>query len=108
MLLLKQVYFTRKLQKGELKNLGMLREVQNMIMEWYGVESSEIVVQARIEDMQESEKVRIFHNEQHQKHIKRSSILKLRTEEHGIIEGHKAWSSAESAFKSSPQSCNPL
>ena len=51
------------------------------------------LVQARIEDMQESEKVRIFHHEQHQKHIKRSSILKLRTEEHGIIEGHKACSS---------------
>ena len=33
-------------------------------------------------------KVRIFHHEQHQKHLKRSAILRLETE-HGLIEGHK-------------------
>ena len=92
MLLLKQVYFTKKLQEGELNKLGMLREVQDLIMEWYEIESTKIVVQARIEDMEESEKVRIFHHEQHQRHIKKSSILKLKTEEHGIIEGHNACS----------------
>ena len=34
-----------------------------------------------------NEKVRIYHHDLHKKHVKRSSILKLQTEE-GIIEGH--------------------
>ena len=46
------------------------------------------MIQSRVDDVQQSEKVRIFHHEQHQKHLKRSAILKLETEQ-GLIEGHK-------------------
>ena len=93
MLLVKQSYFTKKVQDGEINKLGMLREIQNRIMEWYEEESKKVVIQARVDDMQESEKVRIFHHEQHQKQIKRSAILSLKTPEYGLIEGHKACSS---------------
>ena len=89
MLLLKQSYFTKKLQEGKLTMLGQLRDVQTKINEWYEEESKKIVIQARVDDVQESEKVSIFHHEQHLKHIKRSAILKLNTKEVGIIEGHK-------------------
>jgi hypothetical protein len=67
----------------------MLREVQMLIVEWFEDESSKIAIQSRVEDIEQSEKVRIFHHEQHRKHFKRSAILKLKTEEHVIIEGHK-------------------
>ena len=90
MLLLKQSYFTRKMQEGNLEILGQLKEVQVSIMEWYEEESSKIVLQSRVEDVQESEKVRIFHHEQHAKHIRKSSILKLDTEDQGLLEGHQA------------------
>ena len=92
MLLLKQVYYTKKLQAGEVNKLGQLREIQAEILEWYEEESRKIVIQSRVEDVQQSEKVRIFHHEQHQKHLKRSAILKLKTEENGLLEGHKACS----------------
>ena len=45
-----------------------------------------------MEDCQASEKVRIFHHEQHRKLVKRSAILKLETSE-GVLEGHNACSS---------------
>ena len=39
--------------------------------------------------MDSSEKVRIYHHELHARHIRRSSILKLKTEDE-ILEGHEA------------------
>ena len=59
-------------------------------MEWYGEESSKLILQSRVEDVQESEKVRIFHHEQHAKHIRKSTILKLDTEDQGLLEGNQA------------------
>ena len=85
---LKQIYFTNKVQKGEMFYLGQLKKVNYNIIEWYDIESSKIVLQSRVEDVQQSEKVRIFHHEQHQKHLKKSSILKLDTED-GLIEDHQ-------------------
>ena len=49
------------------------------------------MLQSRVEDVQQSEKVRIFHHEQHIKHCKKSAILKLDTED-GILVGHDACS----------------
>ena len=39
-------------------------------------------------EFQDSEKVRIYHHEIHQKYIKKTSILKLETEQ-GVLEGHE-------------------
>jgi hypothetical protein len=89
-MLLKQSYFTKKLQEGQVNMLGQLKEIQASIMKWYEEESKKIIIQSRVEDVQESEKVRIFHHEQHSKHIKKSSILKLSTDNHGVLEGHQA------------------
>ena len=49
-------------------------------MEWYQNESRTVVLQSRVDDVQESEKIRIYHHEQHQKSIKKTAILKLETE----------------------------
>ena len=92
LLLLRQVYVTNKLQTGEVGRLGELREVQENIKLWYEEESKKIIIQSRVDDVQFSEKVRIFHHEQHQKLIKRSAILQLDTE-HGTLTGHSACSS---------------
>ena len=88
-LLLKQCYLTNELQSGAINKLGKLKEVQADIMKWYENESKKIILQARVGDVQESEKVRIYHHEQHQKQYKKSTILKLDTEV-GRLEGHKA------------------
>ena len=42
-----------------------------------------------MEDIIQSEKVRIYHHEIHHKHIKKTSILKLQVENE-ILEGHSA------------------
>ena len=47
--------------------------------------------QSRVDDIQTSEKVRIYHHELHKKSLKRSFIMKLETE-HGLLEGQAACS----------------
>ena len=45
--------------------------------------------QYRVDEITQSEKVRIYHHELHQKHIRKSSILKLQTKD-TLLEGHSA------------------
>ena len=45
-------------------------------------------MQSKTDEVNSSEGVRIYHHELHAKHIKKSSILKLNTE-NGILEGHE-------------------
>ena len=61
------------------------------IEDWFSSEVEKVKHQSRIDDVQQSEKVRIFHHEIHQQNIKRSSILMLRTKD-GLLEGHNACS----------------
>ena len=74
-----------------MSRLAQLKHVQSEIQEWYEAESRKVVLQSRVDDVQQSEKIRIFHHEQHVKHCKKSAILKLETEE-GLIVGHEACS----------------
>ena len=87
---MKQSYYTRELQAVKVDRLGVLNDIKARIGEWYERESNKVILQSRVEDVQQSEKVRIFHHEQHQ-HCKRSPILKLDTET-GLIQGHQAFS----------------
>ena len=91
LLTLRQSYLTRKIQSGETSWLAALREVQLRIEDWFEEELDKIKYQSRVDDVQNSEKVRIFHHEIHQKNIKRSSILKLDTGS-GLLHGHQACS----------------
>ena len=85
---MKQIYFTKELQSGNKEMLGKLKEVKAEICEWYDLESKKIILQSRVEVIQQSEKVRIFHHEQHKKQVKKSSILKLDTGSE-ILAGHE-------------------
>ena len=91
-LLLKQSFHTKELQAGNIDNFVKLRQVQGEIEEWYEMESKKVIVQSRVDDVQESEKIRIYHHEQHVKHCKKSAILKLETDE-GLLLGHEDCSS---------------
>ena len=89
LLLLRQSYLTKKLQQGHLDRLAELKAVQLMITTWYDQECEKVKHQSRVQEITQDEKVRIYHHELHSKHIKKSSILKLNTEE-GMLEGHDA------------------
>ena len=69
--------------------LPALREVQLRIEDWFETEVEKVKHQSRVEDIQTSEKVRIYHHELHKKNYKKSTILKLQTEQ-GLLEGHDA------------------
>ena len=90
-LLLKLSFHTKELQAGNMESFVQLRQVQAEIKEWYELESRKVILQSRVDDVQQSEKIRIFHHEQHAKHCKKSAILKLDTE-HGVLAGHDACS----------------
>ena len=62
-LMMMQGYFNSDLQAGNWDNLWQLKQVQADIREWYEEESRKIVIQSRVEDVQNSEKERIFHHE---------------------------------------------
>ena len=88
LLIMRQSYLTRKIHSGEQGWLTPLKEVQLRIEEWFDSELEKVKYQSRVEDIQSSEKVRIFHHEIHQKNNKRSSILRLKTDQ-GLLEGHQ-------------------
>ena len=90
-LLMKQVFFTKELQAGDMSRFGQLIDIKARIQEWYENESRKVVLQSKVDDVQQSEKVRIYHHEQHKKQIKKTSILKLQTET-GQLLGHDACS----------------
>ena len=90
-LLIQQSFCTREIQNGDHSFLPELKIVQTRIQEWYETDSQRIALQARVDDIQTSEKIRIYHHEQHKKLVKRSSILKLQTEQE-TLEGHDACS----------------
>ena len=91
LLMMRQSYLTRKLRHGEAGSLAALREVQLKIEDWFATEVDKVKHQSRVDDVQQSEKVRIFHHEIHQRNVKRSAILKLKTDK-GLLEGHAACS----------------
>ena len=74
LLLLRQSYLSRKLQQGSHGHLAQLLLVQSEINNWYENESEKVKIQARIEDVETPEAVRIYHHELHARKIKRSSI----------------------------------
>ena len=72
-----------------MSRLGSLKQVQAEVQTWYELESEKVKLQSRTDEIDTSEKVRIYHHEFHAKQIKRSSILKLKTER-GLLEGNAA------------------
>ena len=89
LLLLRQAYLTRKLQNGNLYKLPELKGVQLLISLWYDKECEKVKHQSRVDEISQSEKVRIYHHELHHKHIRKSSILKLQNGD-TLLEGHSA------------------
>ena len=86
-----QSFLTKEMQNGDSYPLAELKDVQTGIQEWYECDSQRVVLQARVDEVQHSEKVRIYHHYQHRKLLKRRSILKLKTETE-TLEGHVACS----------------
>ena len=91
LLLLRQSYLVSKLQAGNLSKLAELKQVQAEIQLWHEKECEKIKLQSRADEMDSAENVRIYHHELHAKHIRKTSILKLKTE-FGTLEGHEACS----------------
>ena len=87
LLFLRQAHLARQIQNGRIERLGELRSVQLLIQDWYETESKKVILQSRADDVNQSEKVRIYHHDIHKRNIKRGSILKLQTE-FGLLEGH--------------------
>ena len=91
LLLIQQAHLVKKLQKhqSDYHYLGQLHKVQNQIREWYKRRSQKIKVQSRRKEFQDTESTRIYHHDLHKSFIKKSSILKLETDDGSIIEGHE-------------------
>ena len=89
LLILRQLYLTRKLRLGESGHLAELKTVHLLIEQWYSKESEKVQHQSRVKEFQESEQTSIYHHELHKKMLKRTAILQLQTEA-GMLHGHTA------------------
>ena len=89
LLQIRQAYLVKQLQSGNMNRLAELKLVQNKIVAWHVLESEKIKLQSRGEELNETENVRIYHHELHKKHIKRTQILKLKSDDRVLV-GHKA------------------
>ena len=93
LLMMRQSHLSKKIQQGSTYrgSLAALKETQLRIRDWFSKEVERVKHQSRVNDVQNSEKVQIYHHEIHKKHLKRSVILKLKTDK-GNVEGHAACS----------------
>jgi len=91
LLMLQQSFLTSKLQAGEYGKLDLLPQTQVQIENWFATEVDKVKLQSRVDDIQLSEKIRIFHHELHKKHRSASSITKLKVGNQ-ILAGHEACS----------------
>ena len=87
--LLRQTFLVKKVQQGQRGKLGELKTINLLIEKWYLKESEKVQHQSRVREFQDNEKSSIYHHELHKRIIKKSSILRLQTN-NGVIEGHEA------------------
>ena len=90
LLMLRQSYLVMKRQCGDLERLSELKQVHSNIEMWHAQECEKIKLQARRDEIDKGEKVRIYDHELHSKQIRKSSILQLQTDA-GVIKGHDSW-----------------
>ena len=86
-LMLAQSHLAKKVSTGNLDLLPKLKYIQLQINEFFDKQAEKIKLHAKAQDMEESEKVRIYHYDQFHRCNNKKKISKLKTEE-GIIEGH--------------------
>ena len=86
-----QSFLSKKVQNGETSQIGNLKATQLKITEWFDKEAEKVKTFAKIDDMEQSEKVRIFHHDLRRRSLNKSTITKLKTPA-GIITGHRACS----------------
>jgi exonuclease III len=92
-LALRQAHLACRVSQGDLTRLTELIEVKLRISKWYDDESKKVILLSRSRDINDNEKVRIYHHSIHQSLRQKSSILKLDTPA-GVVEGHAACASA--------------
>ena len=90
---IRQAYLANKINVEYSPLLTQLMEIKLEISQWYENESRSIILESRARDINENEKVRIYHHGLHAKFLKKSSILRLQTTS-GIVEGHDACTKA--------------
>ena len=83
-----QAYYSKKVLQGNKEALGSLKEIQLKIVNWFEEEAEKVKRFAQLEDIEKSEKVRLYHHELHKRVVNKSTIVKLRTPEKDLI-GHK-------------------
>ena len=111
MMKIRQAYLTSRVSEGDLAKFPDLAKINIQISQWYEDESKSITLMSRSQDINLSEKVRIYHHELHKTFCKNLSILKLQTLL-GILEGHPACAKAlednVAAHLLNPAPLNPL
>ena len=87
LLMLAQTYLSGQVSGGNLAVLANLKSIQKEIAEWFDQEAEKVKLHAKLDDIEQSEKVRIFHHDKLYMSNNKKSILKLKSGDE-IVEGH--------------------
>ena len=82
------LHLSLKRKNGDRTILSKFNETQTQINNWFAEEAEKVKLQSDIDDVTQSEKVLLYHHELHRKHIKKSMILELLTDD-GLVTGHE-------------------
>ena len=88
-LTLSQIHLARKVAKGEFSLMEQLKTIQIKINEWFEQEAEKVKLKAKLRNIEESEKVSIYHHEKLRRETNKNKIMKLKTEDGKVIEGHE-------------------
>ena len=86
-LMLAQTYLSRQVSEGNLAVLVELMSVQKEIAEWFNREAEKVKLHAKLDDIEQSETVRIYHHDKLYRSKNKKSILKLKSGNE-VVEGH--------------------
>ena len=88
-LTLSQIHLARKVAKGEFSLMEQLKTIQIKINDWLEQEAEKVKLKAKLRNIEESEKVSIYHHEKLRRETNKNKIMKLKTEDGKVIEGHE-------------------
>ena len=87
-LYLKQTYFLKKIQEGNIEAKTNLNLTNLEIKQWFTKEAESTILLINAQEIEENETLNLYHHDVHNKKLKISAIISLETP-NGPINGHE-------------------
>ena len=87
-LTLAQTHLSDQVLRGDMSKFSQLDEINKRIIIFFKKRAEQIKIQCGLQDIDQSEQLRVYHYEIHKRELNKRKILKLKTPE-GLKQGHR-------------------